>query len=120
MTRRAIVSFTFLCLALSLAACHSSRIDVTVENRSGNSVQLLEVNYPSASFGTDRLADGADLHYPIQVRGSGAVRIQYTDAAGTQIRSFGSYLKEHQSGRLTIVLRQGGAVDFQPDVSAGH
>lgn len=117
MTRRSL-AFALLAPALLLAACRSSRVDISVENRSGGAVQLLEVDYPSASFGADRLAGGADLTYPVQVRGSGAVRIQYTDAStGVQIRSFGAYLKEHQSGRLTIQLLPGGSVRFQPSLS---
>ncbi|MGA8044555.1 MAG: hypothetical protein WCA37_17305, partial [Terracidiphilus sp.] len=48
---------------LLAAGCHSSRIDVTVSNRTGVSISLLEVDYPSASFGADALAAGAVYHY---------------------------------------------------------
>ena len=46
---------------IALAACHSYHIDTTVENRTGGAIQLLEVDYPSASFGADSLAAGARL-----------------------------------------------------------
>ncbi len=119
MTRRSIAALALLGPTLFLASCRSSRIDVTVENRSGSAIELLEVDYPSASFGTDRLADGADLRYPIQVRGSGTVRIQYTDSAShSQVQSFGAYLSERQSGRLRIVLGPGSAIQFHPELSS--
>jgi hypothetical protein len=50
-----------------------------VENRTGAAIELLEVDYPSASFGADTLASGADFHYRFQVRGSGPVKVQYTE-----------------------------------------
>jgi len=56
---------------LALAACHSYHVDATVENRTGGAIQLLEVDYPSASFGADSLAAGAVLPYRIQVRAMG-------------------------------------------------
>ncbi len=40
-----------LCAATLLAACHSYHIDAAIENRTGADIQLLEVDYPSASFG---------------------------------------------------------------------
>ena len=41
---------------LAAAGCHSYHVDVTVENHTGAPIQLLEVDYPSASFGADQLA----------------------------------------------------------------
>ena len=43
--------------------CHSYHIETTVENRTGAAIQLLEVDYPSASFGADSLAAGAVFNY---------------------------------------------------------
>ena len=42
--------------AFFFSACHSYHIDATIENRTGAPIQLLEVDYPSASFGVDSLA----------------------------------------------------------------
>jgi hypothetical protein len=41
---------------IAIAGCHSYHVDATVENRTGAAVKLLEVDYPSASFGKDVLA----------------------------------------------------------------
>ena len=41
---------------LMAASCRNYIVDVTVENRTGSAVNLLEVDYPSASFGADSMA----------------------------------------------------------------
>jgi hypothetical protein len=100
-----------------LAGCHSYHIDTTIENRTGAAVQLLEVDYPSASFGTDALASGADFHYRFQVQGNGPVKLQYTDAGGHQLQITGPSLAERQEGRLEIVLLPGGHAAFHPQLT---
>ncbi len=80
-TAIALKKFVFSAVALGFllaAGCKSPHVAVTVENRTGAEVKLLEVDYPSASFGADKLADGADLHYSIAVQGEGQVKVQYT------------------------------------------
>lgn len=115
-----------LCLAAillpvlaALSSCHSPHIEVTVENRTGAPIELLEVDYPSASFGADVLAAGADYHYRIQVRLSGPVKVQYTESTSHQIQEMtGPDLFERQEGRLVIVLSPGGKAEFHPELTA--
>jgi hypothetical protein len=98
-----------------LYGCHSYQIDTTVENRTGASIELMEVDYPSASFGADQLAAGAEYHYRFKVRGSGPVKVQYTDSLNHQLRQMsGPEVFERQEGRLEIVLLPGGKVEFHP------
>ncbi|MGA8728125.1 MAG: hypothetical protein WB608_05185 [Terracidiphilus sp.] len=102
-----------------LSGCHSPHIDVTVENRTGAPIELLEVDYPSASFGADTLAAGADYHYRIQVRLSGPVKVQYTETASHQVRQMtGPDIFERQEGRLVIELLPGGKAQFHPELTA--
>ncbi len=109
-----------LSLALAaIAGCRSYHVEITVENRSGAPVQLLEVDYPSASFGADSLAADASLHYRIQVRGSGPVKVQYT-VAGKLQQSSGPSLFEGEEGQLGIVLLPGGKAEFTPQFTRGH
>jgi hypothetical protein len=108
-----------LMLAVALTACHSSHIDVTVENRTGGAVRLLEVDYPSASFGSDSLAADAIFHYRIKVDGSGPVNVQYTAADGRQAKVDGPALAEGQEGTLQILLAPGGKAEFHPHLSGG-
>lgn len=100
-----------------MAGCHSYHVETTVENRTGEAVELLEVDYPSASFGTDKVADGADFHYRIQLRGEGALKVQYTGAKGQQVQITGPTVAEKQEGELEIVLLPGGKAEFQPHLT---
>jgi len=99
------------------AGCHSYHIETTVENRTGEAIQLLEVDYPSASFGADSLAAGAVLHYRIQLRGSGSLQVAYTASNGRQVRVGGPVLAEPQEGQLRIMLLAGGKAEFLPQLT---
>ena len=97
--------------------CHSFHIETTVENHTGSAIRLLEVDYPSASFGSDSLAAGSKLHYRIQVRGDGPLKVQYTGSDGKQEQIDGPAVAEGQEGRLEIVLLPGGKAEFRPDLT---
>ena len=103
---------------MALAGCHSYHIETTVENRTGAPIQLLEVDYPSASFGADSLAADGVFHYRIQLRGSGPLKVLYTAASGSlaqrQVQIEGPMLAEPQEGQLEVVLLPGGKADFHP------
>ena len=113
---------TAIALPIIAAAtgCHSYHIETTVENRTGRPIRLLEVDYPSASFGADSLAAGADYHYRIQLRGSSPVKVQYTAGEGQQaqiVQIGGPTLAERQEGRLQIILLPGGKAEFHPQLT---
>ena len=86
-------------------------------NRTGAPVQLLEVDYPDASFGADVIASGEVFHYRFQVRGSGPLNVTYTGADDKQIHITGPTLEEGQQGKLKIVLLPQGktAISAQTD-----
>jgi hypothetical protein len=101
-----------------LCGCHSYQIDTTVENRTGAVIELLEVDYPSASFGADALAAGADFHYRFQVRGSGPIKVQYSESGSHKVRQMtGLEVFERQEGRLEIILLPEGKAEFHPRLS---
>ena len=70
-----------LAALLTLTGCHSAYIAATISNRTPEPLSLIEVDYPSASFGTQALAPGQDFHYRFKVLGNGATTILWTDAA---------------------------------------
>ena len=109
-------AFAALLFAASLAvsACHSYHIDSTIVNRTGADVQLLEVDYPDASFGADRIASGAVFHYRFQVRGSGPLKITYTGPGDKQVQIAGPTLVERQQGQLEIILLPNAKAEFRP------
>jgi hypothetical protein len=106
-----------LAASLTLSACHSAHVEVTVENHTDGLIRLLEVDYPSASFGADSLAAGAVMHYRIQLQGRGPVRVQYSGEDNHQTQAQGPNLSEGQEGKLEIVLEPGGKAEFHPQLT---
>jgi hypothetical protein len=92
-----------LCLALT-TGCHSTFIQATISNRSGQPLSLVEVDYPSASFGTQTLASGADFHYRFKVLNAGDLKLLYTDSHKINQTFTGPHLQETDEGTLTIVI----------------
>ncbi len=97
-----------------LAGCHSYHIEATVENHTGGTITLLEVDYPTASFGVDTLAADAVVHHRIQTRDSGPISVQYTAGHGRQVLVNGPTLYEKQEGSMQIVLLPDGKAEFHP------
>ena len=89
---------------LTLTGCHSAYIEATVSNRTPEPLSLIELDYPSASFGTQTLASGADFHYRFKVLGSGAMKLLYTDSAHHDHTFNGPTLNEGAEGRLQITI----------------
>ncbi len=115
--REGMLSAILFSALLLAAGCHSYHVETTVENRTGAAIQLLEVDYPSASFGANSLAASAVFRYRIQLRGSGPVEVQYTDGDGHPVQIDGPTLAEPQQGRLEIVLLPVGKAEFHPQLT---
>ena len=115
--RRSLFTAFLSATLLAAAACHSYHVDTTVENRTGADIQLLEVDYPSASFGADHIASGAIYHYRFQIRGSGPLKITYTGPDNKQVQIAGPTLVERQQGQLKIVLLPAGKAQFIPQLT---
>jgi hypothetical protein len=111
----------FLTLALlaglvPIAGCRSPYVAATVRNRTSQPIDLLEVDYPSASFGTENLAPGADFHYRFKVLGSGGMKLLYTDSSHHDHKVDGPTLHEGAQGNLQIAITPQG-VSWKPDAT---
>jgi hypothetical protein len=93
---------------LTLTGCHSAFIDATVSNRTAAPIPLIEVDYPSASFGTENLAPGKDFHYRFKVLGSGPLKVVYTDTSQQEKKATGPSLNEGDEGPLTLTFATDG------------
>ena len=93
--------------------CRSAYVDASVMNHTGETVSLVEVDYPSASFGTQTLAAGGEFHYRFKVQGSGNLKVLWTDAERKDHTVAGPQLNEGAEGGYAIVIRSGG-VDWLP------
>jgi hypothetical protein len=110
---RSIPALALLATLIPTIGCHSPYVATTVSNHTSRPIELLEVDYPSASFGTQNLAPGADFHYRFKVLGSGSMKLLYTDSAHQDHKSDGPFLKEDAEGPLAIVISNTG-VTWQP------
>src|SRR5215468_2333725 len=90
--------------ALVLTGCRSAFVTAVVENRTSQPVQLLEISYPSASFGTQSIAPGADFRYRFKVLGEGKMSLTFTDAQHQEHKFEGPLLKEGAEGPITITI----------------
>jgi hypothetical protein len=93
---------------LSLIACRSPYVETTVSNRTAKPIELIEVDYPSASFGTQSLAPGADFHYRFKVLGEGKMKVIFTDSARSEQKSEGPFLNEGAEGPVIITIAADG------------
>jgi len=105
--------------AAVITGCHSPYIQATVHNRSGQTISVVEVDYPSASFGIQNLASGADFHYRFKILGQGPTKITYSDAAHREHTSNGPSLNEGTEGLLDIFIDPAD-VRWQTTFKAGH
>jgi hypothetical protein len=93
---------------LMLSGCHSAFIAATISNRGTQPLSLLEVDYPSASFGTQTLLPGQDFHYRFKILGSGPTTLLWTDSQHHDHKNSGPPLHEGQEGAVGITFDQSG------------
>ena len=77
-------------------------------------MRLIEVDYPSASFGTQVLAAGESYTYRFKVLGDGALKLTYTGVQGREIVVKGPELHEGAEGALSIDVAPDGSVRWTP------
>jgi hypothetical protein len=115
---RSIPALALLTALFATTGCHSPYVAATVSNHTSKPIELLEVDYPSASFGTQNLAPGADFHYRFKVLGSGKMKFLYTDSTHQDHKSDGPFLEEGAEGPLAITITDTGvAWQLAPPVS---
>jgi len=89
---------------LAATGCHSPYIEATVTNATAAPVSLVEVDYPSASFGRESISAGADYHYRFKILGDGPTKVLWTDATHHDHTVPGPTLHEGDEGTLTVTI----------------
>lgn len=113
MTWRPSLSTGLIAALFLLSGCRSAFVETTIENTSPGELRLIEVDYPSASFGTQTLGAHSMYHYRFKIQGSGPVTISFTDNAGKAHSVTGPTLEEGQQGQLTISVDPAYKVDWK-------
>jgi len=93
-----------------LAGCHSNFVQTTIVNRSGAPLRLVQLDYPSASFGTSNLGNGAEYKYRFKITGSGTAKLNFVDSTGKPHKAVGPELDEGQEGALLITIDESNNV----------
>lgn len=98
-----------LSATMLLAGCHSRYIVASVTNRTGATLSPVEVDYPSASFGVNSLADGSTYTYRFKIIGSGPTAVLWTDSGHRDHKVPGPALHEGDEGTFAVTLGRGTA-----------
>jgi hypothetical protein len=114
-SRGALLLLAFFALS-ALGGCRSAYVEADVRNDTGQPISLLEVDYPSASFGTQSLAANSIYHYRFAIIGDGPTKVLWTDAQHKDHTVAGPTLHEGQHGTLLITLTASGAAAWTPQL----
>jgi hypothetical protein len=107
-----------LCLLLPLAGCHTPLIDTSIVNH-GPALQLLEFDYPNASFGIDKLPPGGVYHYRFAIQGTGPLTLHFEDSSGHSHTANGPTVHQGQEGALTVTI-DGDQVSWGKEFAASR
>ena len=120
-TVKMIRSLLLLLIAVfSLIACRSAYVETTIDNSGPAALRLIEVDYPSASFGTQTLDAHVLYHYRFKVQGSSPVTITWTGADGKPHTASGPTLTEGQQGTLRITVDSASRVSWTVNLSGAR
>jgi hypothetical protein len=97
-------------LLLALTACRAHMIAVRLVNTSAQPISTIIVDYPSATFGKDKLAPAETFSSSVKITDSGPLKIQFTDARGVIHTYTGLPLHPNEEGSIEIRLDQSGAL----------
>ena len=109
--------FVILFSLIALAGCRSAFVSTTITNNSPAQIKLIEVDYPSASFGVGALAPGAQFHYRFKIQGGGPITMQFTDASGKSHTATGPDLQQGEQGTLQIAIDASGNISWIPNLT---
>ena len=116
---RSLPSFAFALTLLLATGCRTSAfVETSIRNNGETPLKLIEVDYPSASFGTQSLAPHSAFHYRFKVQGSGPITLSYLGPDNKTRTIAGPTLSEGDQGGLTITIDSAGQVSWQSAVTS--
>src|SRR4029077_9929196 len=100
----------FALLVFILAGCRAHMVTVRLVNASVEPISTVIVDYPSATFGKDKLAPGETFSSPVKFTDTGPIKVQFTDAKGVNHSYTGPVVHQNAEGSIEIKLDQNSAV----------
>jgi len=97
-------------LTTALCGCRAHMITMTLVNTSTEPISTIIVDYPSATFGKDKLAPGETFSSKVKLTETGAVKVQFVDAKGANHHQEGPVVRRNEEGSVEIKLDQARAI----------
>ncbi len=94
---------------VGISGCHSAYVEADVKNATASPIKLVEVDYPSASFGKETLGAGETYHYRFKILGNGDTKVIWTDSSQKEHTVKGPELREGQEGPLVVTINNDSA-----------
>ena len=112
-----LIALAGLAWALSLAGCRARMVRFQLVNTSAEPLSTIIVDYPTATFGKDKLAPGEAFSSSVKLTDTGAIKVQFVDANGAGHNYVGPVLHKDDLGSVEIRLNQTGAAAYPNVVS---
>ena len=101
-----------LLFASLLAGCRAHMVTIRLVNTSSEPISTIIVDYPSATFGKDKLAPGETFSSTVKFINTGNLKVQFTDAKGGNHTYSGPTLYRDAEGTIEVRLDQNNASAF--------
>lgn len=99
-----------LLFVIAIAGCRAHMVKIKLINTSAQPISTIIVDYPSATFGKDKMAPGETFSSTVKLTDDGALKVQFTDANGASHTYVGPLLHKNQEGSIEVRLDQTHAV----------
>ena len=103
-----------VCFALSLftflAGCRAHMVKINLINASAAPLSTIIVDYPTATFGKDKLAPGETFSSTVKFTDDGPLKVQFADANGGNHSYTGLMLHKSEEGYIDVRFNQNSAV----------
>ena len=93
-------------LAVTICACRSHGIDVTVQNNASVPIRNVEVDYPGAAFGAPTIVPGKSYWYHIKPTGDGEVSLSFEMDNGKTFHQKGPTVHASDRGKMILIVEQ--------------
>lgn len=100
---RFIAALIFL---ITLTACRARVVKVSLINTSAEPVKTIIVDYPTATFGKDKLAPGETFSYGIKPLETGPLKVRFTGMDGREHSYTGPMLARNDEGEIDLKFAQ--------------
>lgn len=91
-----------LIIVLAMAGCRSRVIKVNLINAGAEPIHTIIVDYPSATFGKDKLAPGETFSYFIKPLETGPLKVRFTGMDGREHTYTGPTLASNDEGEIDL------------------